>query len=43
MAVVLLIPLIFVVDDPLARPLPVLLRRFLKTQGNEMVDVERLG
>jgi hypothetical protein len=43
MAVVLLIPLIFVVDDPLARSLPILPRRFLKTQCNKVVDVESLG
>jgi hypothetical protein len=43
MAIILFIPLIFVVEDPLARPLPVLLRRSLKTQSDEMVNVESLG
>jgi hypothetical protein len=43
MAVILFIPLIFVVKDPLARPLPILLRRPLKTQSNEMVNIESLG
>jgi hypothetical protein len=42
-AVILLIPLVFVVNNPLARPLPILLRRFLKTQSDEVIDVERLG
>lgn len=42
MAVVLLIPLIFVISHPLARPLPVLLCRFLKTQRDKVVDVESL-
>jgi len=43
MAVVLLIPLILVIAHPLARPLPILLDRLLKTESNEMVDVESSG
>lgn len=43
MAVILLIPHIFVVLNPLARPIPILLRRLLKTQSDEMVHIESLG
>jgi hypothetical protein len=42
MAVILLIPHVLVILNPLARPLPILIRRLLKTQGNEVVDVESL-
>jgi hypothetical protein len=42
-AVILFVPLVLVVDNPLARPLSILLCRFLKTQSNEMVDIESLG
>lgn len=43
MTIILLAPLILMILDPLARPLPILLRSLLKAQSDKMVDVESSG